>query len=320
MYIDFNKFNYELFPDDERLAYIKRDKEAYRNIIQLWLDCNVNEIIERKWEIEEILFIEENSDFIKLLKEAESLYEFGFYTSCIALIVISVEDFTKFLANKCGKPQWVSKTQHERLKLMYEFQLISGETFALMDDIRKTRNDCLHFNDNFKNKDNGLLKIEALNVMNTFKDILKLFLGFKEDITFDKYNEVLLKAMSELNDSENKHVKNFDDMTLKQRNALSQLFDLDITVKPGTELVSKQGVYFVDEIDFPMNEITLIDVSSQFPVIIDLSTKNIEEIKKIMLAENDFVYAAISSNVNKFGQTAEWTLTKIRKIMIDNIL
>ncbi|THF74427.1 hypothetical protein [Cohnella fermenti] len=79
MYLDFNKFNYRLVPDNEQAAYIQRDKLAYEEILKKWLDNNIKEIVERKWEIEEILFFEDSSDFIKLLKEAEALYEFGFY-------------------------------------------------------------------------------------------------------------------------------------------------------------------------------------------------------------------------------------------------
>ncbi|WP_143191880.1 hypothetical protein, partial [Paenibacillus sp. P46E] len=112
MYFDFNKFNYKLVQTNEQMAYIQRDKKAYSEIVKKWLDNNLDEIIERKWEIEEILFFDDNSDFVKLLKEAEALYEFGFYTSCIALIGISVEDFTKYLVTKAGKNEWQSETQY----------------------------------------------------------------------------------------------------------------------------------------------------------------------------------------------------------------
>lgn len=250
MYFDFNKFNYKLVRTNEQAAYIQRGKLAYAEIFKKWVDNNIDEIIDRKWEIEEILFFEDNSDFIKLLKEAEALYEFGFYTSCIALIGISVEDYTKYLVNKVGKREWESKTQQDRLKLMYESKLISTESYALMNDIRKIRNDCLHYNENFKKKDNMILKKEALSVMNSFKDMLKISLGFKESMTMDKFNDIVKTAINEITDSENKHIKNFDDMIFKERNAHSQLFNLDITIKPGTELISRESIYIVAEVDF----------------------------------------------------------------------
>ena len=72
MYIDFSKFNYNLIPKYEQEAYIKRDKEAYAGILKKWVEMNLNKIIDRKWEIEDISCIKETSDFVKLLKEAES--------------------------------------------------------------------------------------------------------------------------------------------------------------------------------------------------------------------------------------------------------
>ncbi|WP_248931163.1 hypothetical protein [Paenibacillus hamazuiensis] len=277
------------------------------------MDNNIDEIIDRKWEIEEILFFEDNSDFIKLLKEAEALYEFGFYTSCIALIGISAEDYTKYLANKIGKREWESKTQQDRLKLMHESKLISTESYALMNDIRNIRNDCLHYSQNFKKKDNRILKKEALSVMNNFKDMLKISLGFKESMTVDKFNDIVKAAINELSISENKYIKNFDDLIFKERNALSQLFNLDITIKPGTELISRESIYIVAEVDFNFKEVMLIDTANGYPVVIDLSETNITQIQGMNLIENDIVYGAITSTVDAFGQTAAWTLTRIKK-------
>lgn len=314
MYFDFNKFNYKLVKTNEQKDYIQRDKKAYSEIVKQWLDNNLDEIINRKWEIEDILFFEDNSDFVKLLKEAEALYEFGFYTSCIALIGISVEDFTKYLVTEAGKNEWQSETQYNRLRLMLESNLISENSFTLMNDIRKIRNDCLHYNDNFKQKDNMILKGEALSVMNSFKSMLKISIGFKEEMTLDIFEDIAKKAIDEVNDSENKYVKNFDDMIFKQRNALSQLFNLDITVKPGTDLVSRESYYIIEEVDLSFMEITLIDTANGFPVFIDLSEKNIAQIKEMELVKNSLVYAALTSTVDGFGQTAAWTLTRIKKL------
>ncbi|MDY6994631.1 MAG: hypothetical protein SVR94_18765, partial [Pseudomonadota bacterium] len=85
MYIDFHKYNYDLVPNEQQEEFEKRDKDAYENIINEWINDNVDDMIDRKWEIEEIQYLSETSDFIKLIREAESLYELGFYTSCIAL-------------------------------------------------------------------------------------------------------------------------------------------------------------------------------------------------------------------------------------------
>ncbi|THF76522.1 hypothetical protein [Cohnella fermenti] len=198
---------------------------------------------------------------------------------------------------------------------MYESKLISKESYTLLNDIRKIRNDCLHYNQNFKKKDNGILKKEALSVMNDFKEMLKISLGFKESMNLEKFNEIVTAAVNELGGSENKHIKNFDDMIFKERNALSQLFNLDITIKPGTELISRESIYLVAEVDLDFKEVTLIDTANEFPVIIDLTETNISQIKDMDLVENDIVYGAITSTVNSFGQTAAWTLTRIKKLL-----
>lgn len=116
MYIDFNKYDYSLIDESERSLYIERDKAAYREIILEWFNSKVDEIVERKWLIEDLQYLASVSDFIKLLKEAENLFELGFYTGCIALTSISVEDFTKFLATQLGVEKLVDKTQFERIK------------------------------------------------------------------------------------------------------------------------------------------------------------------------------------------------------------
>lgn len=106
MYIDFHKFNYNLIHKEERESYIKRDQEAYKQILSKWLEDDMEQIVQRKWEIKNLSTIKDTSDFFKLLKEAETLYELGFYTSCIALIGVAAEDFSKYIALKVGKSEW----------------------------------------------------------------------------------------------------------------------------------------------------------------------------------------------------------------------
>ena len=78
MYIDFHKYNYELVPEDKVEEFKKRDKESYKSQLQKWFEENLEKVIEREWEIEEIHYLKNISDFIKLVREAEQLYEFGF--------------------------------------------------------------------------------------------------------------------------------------------------------------------------------------------------------------------------------------------------
>ncbi len=313
MYLDFSKFNYNLIPTSERELYIKRDKEAYIKILNDWLEKNVNEIVDRKWEIEEILFIDEESDFIKLLKEAESLYEFGFYTSCIALIGTAAEDCTKFFAIRSGAPELTSETQYERLKTMINEDIIGIEQFAVLDEIRKIRNDCVHYNDRFKVKNKEELKKDSLTILNAFKDLIRIFFGFKDAVTLEKYEKIMEYSTKSLVEKD-PHIKNFRDLALKQRNIMSQLFNIDLTIKPGVERISKQSIYRIEEIDFDFKEFTLYDMSEMMPVIVDLSVEEIEYFKKIDLKEQEFVYAAITSTVSSSGQTEAWTIIKLNRI------
>lgn len=168
MYINFHKYNYNLLANDEKTEYEARDKNAYKEVLSKWFNENLNDFINRKWEIEEIHYLKQIGDFIKLLQEAENLYELGFYTSCIALIGVSSEDFSRHLSlqnnknehitakNKNGKITDVS--QHDRLKLQLNENLISQNSYDLLDEIRSIRNDCLHYNQNFKQKPENELK------------------------------------------------------------------------------------------------------------------------------------------------------------------
>lgn len=66
MYIDFNKYDYSLIDESERTLYIERDKAAYREIILEWFNSKVDDIVERKWLIEDIQYLASVSDFIKI--------------------------------------------------------------------------------------------------------------------------------------------------------------------------------------------------------------------------------------------------------------
>lgn len=48
--------------------------------------------------------------------------------------------------------------------------------------------------------------------------------------------------------------------------------------------------------------------------MVDLTETHISQIKDMNLVEDDIAYGAITSTVNSFGQTAAWTLTRIKKL------
>ena len=177
MYIDFHKYNYDLVPADKKAEYIKRDQESYKQVLQKWFSDNLDKAVERKWEINEIHYLKNISDFINLIREGEQLYELGFFTGCIALVGVASEDFLKNLAISLGKPQYESQTQFNRLNNLLNDNLISTATHTLLDKIRQIRNDCLHYNQNFKQKSTDELKDDALTALNNLKDTLQSIIG-----------------------------------------------------------------------------------------------------------------------------------------------
>jgi hypothetical protein len=138
MYIDFHKYNYDLVPADKKADYIKRDQESYKQVLQKWFNDNLENVVQRKWEINEIHYLKNISDFIKLIREGEQLYELGFFTGCIALVGVASEDFLKYLAISLGKPQYETQTQFNRLNNLLNDNLISSTTHTLLDNIRFT--------------------------------------------------------------------------------------------------------------------------------------------------------------------------------------
>jgi hypothetical protein len=319
MYIDFNKYNYSLIDESQRSAYIERDKAAYREILREWFNNNVDEILERKWLIEDISYLASVSDFIRLLKEAENLFEFGFYTGCIALTGISAEDFTKFLAAKLGRDNLVKKTQKDRIDALKNEGFIGDNIHSSLDTIRKIRNDCLHYNQDFKRKDNDALKSDSIQVLNGFKKIIIDLMGelpSTTDVAFDRFLKVVDEAAKQSLSGNHESVRNFEDMNLKLRNASSILLGMPTAFHPNTKIVVFSGFYTVLEVDLDIEppEITLKDSSNGLPVIVNLEEDDKEFLEKEGIKEGDIVQARLRSEVSQLGQTAAWKFLNMRKM------
>jgi len=318
MYIDFNKYDYSLIDEGERSLYIERDKAAYREIILEWFNSQVDEIVERKWLIEDIQYLASVSDFIKLLKEAENLFELGFYTGCIALTSISFEDFTKFLATQLGVEKLVDKTQFERINSLKKEGFIKEDIYNSLDLIRKIRNDCLHYNKDFKKKANDELKSDAIEVLNLFKKILQELIGFPStpEVEIDNFTKVLEEAAKQFMSENNESFKNFEDMVLKLRNATSILLGMPIAFHPDIKIVIYSKVYKVWEIDLDINppEITLEDLSNNLPVIVDLQEKDKQLLEREGIKKGDIIQAKIKSEVSNSGMTESWEFIHLRKM------
>lgn len=306
MYIDFHKYNYDLVSAADKQAFIDRDKNSYKQILKKWLDDNLNDIVDRKWEIEEIYFLKDISDFIKLLREGETIYELGFYTSCIALIGISAEDFSKFLSIKLGQPTYVDLKQWKRLKELLDNGYITQDVYDLLDNIRDVRNNCLHYDQNFKQKTPAELKHDSLTVLNDLKNVLKLTLGLTG--SFDK--EGIIEIIEEISTTTT-DTRNFDEVQIKLKNAMSHLLKFPMAFNP-KEKFQIRFKYF-EVLDIDDDEITLKELPSQNIVYVELPTEAKEIVNAKNISQGDIVFASIYSVIDINGMTAEWNLLDIQK-------
>ena len=308
MYIDFHKYNYELVPNEKIEEYKNRDKESYKSLLQKWFENNLDEIVDRKWEIEEIHYLKNISDFIKLVRESEQLFEFGFYTGCISLIGVASEDFCRYLSGQLGKPEYESQTQYNRLNNLKSDGLISETTHGLLDSIRQIRNDCLHYNEDFKQKERTELKADSLNALNNLKKTLKNLIG--EDSK--DYHTDLHSVISGISSGED--IKTTEEIAIKVKNAVSHLLKFPLAFDPSSKVQIKTSIFEVLEIDEDFDEISLKDLTNQMIVIVEFPEKEREYYEHKELKLKDTVSATLMSLIDKNGLTAEWTILDINKL------
>lgn len=307
MYIDFHKYNYDLVSANKRADYLKRDQESYKQVLQKWFGENLDKIVERKWEINEIHYLKNISDFIKLIREGEQLYELGFFTGCIALIGVSSEDFLKYLSISLGKPQYEHLSQFERLNNLKNDNLISTSTHTLLDDIRKIRNNCLHYNQNFKQKSTHDLKVDALTALNNLKDTMKVILGDTSAISASDFTSIIAGIGS------GDDIKNTDEIAVKVKNAVSHLLKFPIAFDPKTKIQVRTSLFTVTEVDEDYDEISLQEFGSGLVAIVEYPKSERTYYKDKDLKENDKVIATLFSIIDQNGLTAEWRLLDIDK-------
>lgn len=324
MYINFHKFNYDLVDIRDRVAHEQRDKEAYKEVLRQWFESNIEDSVNRKWEVEEIHYLKKISDFIKLIREAESIYELGFFTSCIALVGISAEDFSKYVSLENGRPTHITDTytsgaragqqfdvsQYNRLKLQLNEGLINQQTYDLLDEIRKIRNDCLHYNQSFKQKADTDLRADAIKSLNNLKSVLKSNIGTSlNPADFMQLFEELMK---------NGNTRSFQEVIWKQKNMFSHLFNFSTVQGPGINKVTKINFFKVTDLDDEEIELTEIEENIEMGVNlvvwVDIDKKGKNLINNNSIEVDDIVLAEVYSNVAKDGQTQLWYLNRIDKI------
>lgn len=316
MYIDAKKFDYEKlgYPDAERL--VTRDKEFARDSYRKWMEGAANDIVERQWEVVDVGAIEQVGDFVKLLKEAEFTYSLGAYTSAIALVGVCAEDLCRFFATAAGH-NLDSQSQHGRVNMLANLGVITQDTSHKFHHIRQLRNDCLHYNTGFKQKDTSALKADALSALNSLKEVYASIAGVVDYKTIDpsRVTEMITAITSEAVSTQLGGL-GIDDAVARTRNLFGSALGVDLSMNSGGP-VYKTSIFKVEGIDVVNEppELSLIDLTSGMIVIIDITDTDILALQKDGIGEGDIIATTVMSLPNKLDLTSTWRLWSTIKKM-----
>ncbi|WP_416391517.1 DUF4145 domain-containing protein [Alloalcanivorax xenomutans] len=317
MFIDSKKFDYGKFayPDSDKL--IDRDKQFLKKAYLKWMQDTVNEIVARQWEIDDIGVVEQSGDFVKLLKEAEFTYSLGAYTSAISLVGVCAEDLCRFFATTAGH-SFDSLSQFDRVNRLVSLGAFSQAVADKFHVIRNLRNDCLHFNQGFKQKDQPTLKANALQALNTIKFIYGSILGVVDYKTVESSKLLgIMRKIAEEAASSDPGKLGIDEATIRTRNVFANAFGVDISMNNAGRPVFKTSIYRVDDIDEDGEpfELSLMDMSCGMVVIVDLTNGDLAKIREEAINEGNIVAATLMSVPNDLDMTAEWRLVgNVKKI------
>ncbi|RAJ96428.1 DUF4145 domain-containing protein [Aliidiomarina maris] len=317
MYIDSKKFDYSKFsyPDASRL--VERDKQFVKEAYQKWVKDSVDEIVDRQWEVDDLGVVEQSGDFAKLLKEAEFTYSLGAYTSTISLVGVCAEDLCRFFANFAGH-NLDSLSQFNRVNQLVSLGAITQGVADKFHAIRGLRNDCLHYNEGFKQKDSAALKGDALTALNSLKCVYGEILGVVDYSTVEssKFLEIFSKIADEAASSDPGKL-GIEEATVRMRNVFASAFGVDLSMNNSGRPVYKTSIYQVEGIDPDGEpaELSLRDMANGLIVIIDLTAGDLRKIEGEKIDEGSIVAASLTSVPNNLEITASWRLVgDVRKV------
>ncbi|NOH51052.1 hypothetical protein F0262_23820 [Vibrio rotiferianus] len=312
-YFDCTKFDYDKLKKDQSAELTERDKNAYKHSFMKWVHDEVDDIVERKWQIDNIGIVEETGAFIKLIKEAELSYSLGAYYSSIALVGVASEDLCRYFADKEGLTELVDKTQFIRVGELKKRNVISSDLADDFDFIRKIRNDCLHFNEGFKAKDNQKLKSDALLCVNKLKSVYKaLFSSFNKSYEKGELIDKVIEdfAKQQAYETSFGDTLNQEEFSMKLRYFMASEFGLDTAIANEGSKITQFGRFSVEEIDLEISppEVSLRHLTTGHPFIVDLTELDINFITQNSIEEGSDIIAQIYSVTNHQGMTAAWNL------------
>lgn len=303
--------------DCEKL--IQRDKKAYKFALAKWLEDELDNITDRKWEIDNIGFIEETGGFIKLIKESELSYSFGAYYSALALIGVACEDLCRNFAKRSNNDSLCEETQYKRVNELEALGIIDTQTATDFHTIRKHRNDILHFNSDFQEKDSKSIKQIALDSINTGKKIYKrLFEALNSESDPHKISNKIIESFSKeiVYDPYFGNTLNQEEFAMKLRNIVAKELGIDIAIAEANQKIEQTGSFKIIEIDLNIEpkEMTLHSYEVGLPFIVDLSDADIDLLKTESLIEGSNIKAVIYSMTNHQGMTAEWRISHMETV------
>lgn len=317
MYIDSKKFDYSKFsyPDASRL--IERDKQFVKEAYQKWMRDSVNEIVDRQWEVDDLGVVEQSGDFARLLKEAEFTYSLGAYTSTISLVGVCAEDLCRFFAHFAGH-DLDALSQFNRVNQLVSLGAITQGVADKFHAIRGLRNDCLHYNEGFRQKDSAALKGDALTALNSIKYVYGEILGVVDYSTVEssKFLEILSKIADEAASSDPGKL-GIEEATVRMRNVFANAFGVDLSMNNSGLPVYKTSIYHVEDIDPDGEpaELALRDMTNGLIVIVNLTAGDLRKIEGEKIDEGSIVAASLMSVPNSLEITASWRIVgDVRKV------
>lgn len=305
MYIDYLKNDYSNKSEQERQEYIDRDKKHLAGLIQERITNDIEHIVDRWYELDDIGYIPENEKFLYLLKEAEQLYGFAYYTGAVSIIGIAAEEYCRYLIRKYNITD-VDK-QYDRINKLADNGKLTAQMKSTFHRIRAIRNDCMHYDDNFKNLSDTQLKAYALEMVHLYKSCLSLSV-IPLDENCDKFSEEMLTSKE----------MTFREFIYRNRNIQRHVTGLDLQIDPKIKNLIFTSQYYVAEIDISTNdfkEMTLLDMDrGAMPLVVDLTLPQAEMIEKLKLEEGHIIIATVMSNITTLGQSEEWLLLNIKDV------
>lgn len=309
MYIDYLKQDYSDKPEEKRQKYIDRDKNHLATVIQERIANDIKNIVDRWYELNDVGYIPNNEKFLYLLKEAEQLYAFSYYTGTISIIGIASEEYCRFLIKENNITD--VNTQYDRIEKLFESHVISSELQSAFHEIRTIRNNCMHYNTDFKNLSDEQLKTYAYQMIQSFKVCLQLISSI--NVSPDEITENMLSS----------EIPTFRDFIYRNRNIYKKEVGLDLQIDPDIKQLVFTSVYYIAEIDIDTDrfkEMTLSDTERDGkPLVVDLTLCQAERIREMKLQQGNLIIATVLSHISTIGQTEEWLLLDIQDIYRDVI-